>query len=197
MPGCSRYSLYREIDQPALKPLPEIPYERFLWKTCKAGKNYHIPIAQAEYSVPYTLVGQKMECRYNGKIVEFFCRGRSVAIHMRTTKVGEVVTQANHRPKKHLYQAEITPEILQSKGEVLGDSVGKWVAEVLRDESRYIKQRINTALGVIRLTKHYPAQRIDAACQRGLFYKNFKLAGGTHLLFCEFLQSRAFDFCIE
>lgn len=182
MPGSSRYSLYLEIDKPALKPIPETPYELFLWQNCKVGKNYHILIDHILYSVPYIVAGKTVECRYNSRIVEFFSGGQSIAIHMRSSKVGSVVTQLNHLPKKHLAQALISPENIQMQAAELGQDVEKWVERVLSDDSCHIKQRINTALGVVRLGKQYTKDRLNAACHRGLFYENFKVNGIKDML---------------
>jgi transposase len=187
MAGSSRRSLYIEIDRPALKPLPECPYELFFWGTCKVDKSYHILVEGVRYSVPYILAGRVVECRHNNRIIEFFSGGKQVAVHIRSAKAGDVVTDLTHLPKKHLGQARISPETLEAEAGEIGEEALQWVSEVLRDESLPIKQRINTALGLVRLSKKYPSERVNAACRRGVFYRNFKYGGIKDML------ARGFD----
>ena len=40
--GRSRRQLFESLDQPALKPLPELPYEFAIWKKARVNIDYHI-----------------------------------------------------------------------------------------------------------------------------------------------------------
>ena len=40
--GKSRRQLFEELDQPALRPLPEKPYQFAIWKTVKVNIDYHV-----------------------------------------------------------------------------------------------------------------------------------------------------------
>src|SRR5208283_4049358 len=59
--GKSRRQLFEELDRPALRPLPA---QRFVWGDWKnAGVNidYHIDVEHHYYSVPFTLVHERVE----------------------------------------------------------------------------------------------------------------------------------------
>lgn len=58
--GASRRQLFVELDQPALKPLPTVPYEYAEWQERKVGIDYHVEIDKHYYSVPYQLLRQKV-----------------------------------------------------------------------------------------------------------------------------------------
>ncbi|MFM0515563.1 IS21 family transposase, partial [Paraburkholderia sp. RL17-373-BIF-A] len=51
LPG-SRRSVFDEIDRPALRPLPEQPYQYAEWKVARIGPDYHVELDQHYYSVP-------------------------------------------------------------------------------------------------------------------------------------------------
>lgn len=60
----TRRSQFEELDRPAMRPLPETPYEFREWKKLKANIDYHVQANFAYYSVPHRFVGKKMDvCR--------------------------------------------------------------------------------------------------------------------------------------
>ena len=182
MPGSSRFSLYCEIDKPALRPLPDVPYEIFLFGRETLNRGYHIYIEGIPYSVPHKLVGKRIESRYNERVVEFFYDSQRVAIHQRSFEIGIPVTNPDHQPVKHQKQAECTPENVKEQAQAMGESVFAWVCRVLENTDVHPKQRLNTALGVVRLSKSYSFSRINAACLRGLYYHNFLYKGVKDML---------------
>jgi transposase len=174
MPGSSRYSLYLELDKPALQSLPATPYELFHWGKLKVDPSYHIIIEEVPYSVPYRYIKKMIEFRYNDNVVEVFFKGKRIALHNKSLEKRVPVTEDQHRPRKHRYQAKCTTEEIRKQAQEIGITTLEWVDRVLEDSSIYPKQRINTTLGVVRLNKSYSKERLNAACARGLFYENFR-----------------------
>jgi len=180
MPGSSRYSQYLELEQPLLKPLPEAPYELFHWGAAVVGSQYHVVVEGKAYSVPYSFVGKRVEFRHNERTVEFFYRGKTIAIHALSKST--IVTNPHHCPDKHREQANISPEAIMESALQIGKETLDWVENVLSDLSLHTKQRINTALCVVRMSKKYSRERLNAACARGLYYRNFKARGIKDIL---------------
>ncbi|MGF6483066.1 hypothetical protein QFZ91_005293 [Paraburkholderia sp. JPY419] len=50
LPGCRR-SAFEELDRPALRPLPERPYQYAQWKVARVGIDYHVELDEHFYSV--------------------------------------------------------------------------------------------------------------------------------------------------
>lgn len=182
MPGSSRYSFYLEVDQPALQPLPENSYEIFHWGKMTVDSSYHIIIEDIPYSVPHQLIKKMVEFRYNERTIEFFFKGKCIALHMKGGKRHVPITNALHCPPKHQHQAKCTEEEIRKQAQEIGAITLEWIEKVLHDQSLHISQRINTALGVVRLTKSYSNDRINSACARGLFYENFKVTSIKDIL---------------
>jgi hypothetical protein len=61
--GASRRMLFEEIERSELKPLPAEPYTYAEWKECKPGLDYHVEVEKHYYSVPHTLMREKMWVR--------------------------------------------------------------------------------------------------------------------------------------
>ena len=80
----SRLSLYQSLDRVALKPLPVERYEFGEWKTARVNIDYHVEIERHYYSVPYQLVGKRVEVRLTARTIETFHQGRRVASHPRS-----------------------------------------------------------------------------------------------------------------
>ena len=70
--GSSRRALFEELDRPALKALPQEPYEYAAWKQCRCGFDYHIEVAKHYYSVPHTLLREKLWARMTAIPIAFF-----------------------------------------------------------------------------------------------------------------------------
>lgn len=55
---------------PELRPLPERPYEFAFWKKAKVHLDYHVQVESAFYSVPYALIGQRVDVRVTAHGIE-------------------------------------------------------------------------------------------------------------------------------
>ena len=72
----SRKSLFETMEKPALKALPERPFEYGEWKKATVNIDYHIDVERHYYSVPYPLRGFEVDARFNTATVEIFHQGK-------------------------------------------------------------------------------------------------------------------------
>ena len=101
LPG-SRQSCFEQLDRPALKPLPPVPYELARWKKATVHLDYHVEVEGHYYSVPYRLVRKQVDIRYTATTVECLYRGERVASHLRLDQRGRHTTIKEHMPIQHL-----------------------------------------------------------------------------------------------
>ena len=167
MPGC-RDDLFRELDKPALRPLPARRYETGLWRDAKANIDYHVQVDWHCYSVPYQLVNQSVDVRLSVRTVEIFHLGKRVALHVRSHQKGGFTTDPAHRSKAHQQHLEWTPSRLVrwSQNEV-GEHCGQAVAKLLENKT-HPEQGYRACLGIIRLRRNYGAERLESACRRAV-----------------------------
>lgn len=163
----SRKSLFETLDKPALRPLPQHPYEFAVWRTARVNIDYHIAVHGVYYSVPYTLVGQQLDVRVTQNVVEVFHKGRRVASHVRAFRKGQQVTEPLHRPKAHQAHAEWTPSKLITWAESIGPGTGTFVKNLL-ETKRHPEQGYRACLGLRRLARQYSHDRLEAAALRAL-----------------------------
>ena len=163
----TRQSMFTRIDKPALKPLPQQPYEYAQWKKARVNIDYHIEVDRHYYSVPYQLVSQQVEVRITKGTIECFYKGNRVASHMRSNDQGRHTTLTEHMPKAHQLYAEWTPQRLISWAAKSGEHVSALVEKIL-GQRLHPEQGFRTALGIMRLGKHYGDDRLEGACKRAL-----------------------------
>ncbi len=163
----SRASVFKEVDQPALGPLPATRYDFATWTKAKVSLDYHLQIDRNFYSVPYTLVGQVLDVRTSANVVEFFAKNRRVASHKRSYAKGIAVTEGAHMPSSHRRHAQWTPSRLITWATKTGPSTAAFI-EALMASRPHPEQGFRSALGVLRLEKRYGADRLELACARSL-----------------------------
>ncbi len=165
--GASRRVLFETIERPALKALPAEPYVYAEWKECRAGLDYHVEIGKHYYSVPYTLLREKLWARITMHSVELFHNGRRVAAHVRSSSNRKHTTVREHMPSSHRRYADWSPERLTRKAGEIGPHTAALVEIILRERT-HPEQGFRSCIGIIGLSKSYGAVRLEAACGRAL-----------------------------
>lgn len=166
LPG-SRHSLFASLDRPALRPLPDNPYHYAEWKLVRVNIDYHVEVEGHYYSVPYALVKHQLEARISAHTVELFHKGKRVASHRRSPQKGRHTTTVAHMPKAHQHYAEWTPTRLIRWAEQTGDACARVVEAILASRP-HPQHGFRACLGIMRLGKHYGADRLEAACRRAM-----------------------------
>ena len=110
----SRKTLFETIDKPALKPLPDTPYEYARWKKARVNIDYHIYVDGHYYSVPYQLTKQRVDVRITQTMVEILFKNKRIAVHVYDSRQGRHTTISEHMPKSHQKYLEWTPSRLLS-----------------------------------------------------------------------------------
>lgn len=163
----SRWELFTELDQPALKALPAVRYEFAEWKKVRVNIDYHVEFDHHHYSVHYTNVHQHLFARATATVVELFLKGERIASHRRSYLNGKCTTLPEHMPESHRAMTKWPPSRLIAWGTSIGPSVGMLVEKVLASR-RHAEQSYRSALGIIRLGKKYGDDRLETASARAL-----------------------------
>ena len=165
--GKTRRQLFEELDRPALRPLPA---QRFVWGDWKnAGVNidYHIDVEHHYYSVPFTLVHERVDARFTASTVEIFYKSRRVASHVRSYVRGGYTTNPEHMPKIHRDHAEWTPTRMLRWAETVGPKTAELVTAII-DEKPHPEHGYRACLGILRLGRRYGEPRLEAASARAV-----------------------------
>lgn len=164
----SRKSAFYAVDLPALRPLPAQRFVPFQWHKARVHVDYHVSFDERFYSVPYTLIGERVEVRATALTVEIFHGGQRVFSHRRSYgPKGTMVSCEHHRPQSHREYGKWPPERLVGWARTLGSHVAR-VAQMTLDSYPRPEMGYRPVLGIIRSAERYGATRFDAACERAL-----------------------------
>jgi len=179
--GKSRRELFEELDKPAFKSLPERLFELAEWKRAKVGIDYHVEYNGHYYSVPYRLVHKDVEVRATEDIVEVFLKGKRVSSHKRDGTKGRHSTHPDHMPESHRRYMEWSPSRFIRWAEKSGCATADMVKRLLCARA-HPEQGYRSSLGLMRLESRYGKERLEAACQRALFFGLCSYRGVKNIL---------------
>ena len=159
----SRRELFERLDRPALRLLPA---ERFIlgeWGTARPNIDYHVDVDGHYYSVPHTLRDETFDIRTTRTTVEIFLRTVRIDCYARSCERGRHTTRTEHMPKAHQAQAEWSPSRLVRWANTIGPQTATLVDAIIT-ERRHPEQGYRSCLGILRLSKQYGPDRLEAAC---------------------------------
>lgn len=174
-PG-SRLTQFQQLDQPALKPLPDTAYAYRHIKKARVHLDYHVEYDNHYYSVPYQLVKEEVMVHAGDHMLAIFHQGRQVATHPRAHHAGGHTTDIEHMAKAHRKYQEWSPQRLLSWAQSIGPHTEGVIQHQLANR-RHPEHGYRACLGLLSLSKTYGKERLDAACHRatrigGMSYKN-------------------------
>ena len=166
-PSSSRRELFEEIDLPAMRVLDMPRYQFAVWKRAKVAPDYCVEFEGRRYSVPYTLVGKRVDLRVSLKVVEVFLDSTRICGHPRCFSRRGFTIEPSHMPVAHREHAEWTPERIENWAAQTGPSTRGLVSKMMA-ANLHPQQAFRACMGVISLSRSYTAERVEAACTRAL-----------------------------
>jgi hypothetical protein len=79
----TRAKLFEEYEKPKLKRLPSEPFTIGRWLRFKLGSGYHVCVEGVAYSVPFGLIGKRVDLQFTASLVSIFHQGERAASHPR------------------------------------------------------------------------------------------------------------------
>jgi transposase len=113
------------------------------------------------------LVHQEVDVHLTAETVEVLHRGVRVASHIRSDVPAKATSLPEHMPKAHQRYLGRTPSTLIEDGQQVGPWTGQLVEAILAAK-RHPEQGYRSCLGILRLAKTYPPERMEAAARRCL-----------------------------
>jgi transposase len=173
------------VEKPLLRPLPPIAPDLGTWNPARVHRDCHVQFDRCFYSVPFTLIGQRLWLRATDGAVAIYQDYRQVAVHPRGRKPGQRCTVRDHLPPQAQAFFAHDRDWCVEQATRIGPSCAALIERLLFDR---IVERLRAAQAVLRMADRYGAQRLEAACARALthdspFYRTVKtiLAGGHDL----------------
>jgi len=166
----NRRSRFEQFERATLKPLPPRAYEFGEWRKAKVHPDYHIEVARAYYSVPYRLIGERVDVRLTAQAVEVFHAGELVASHPRAKERAQRSTRRVHRPEKHIAVIDQHLDRVLERALAIGPATFG-VVQSQAGARKHPEETLRSAMGILRLANDFTAARLEAACVRALALK--------------------------
>jgi transposase len=113
------------------------------------------------------LIHQQVEIRATTSVVEILFDRKRIAAHMRSYQPGGYTTKPEHMPAAHRAHAEWSPSRLIGWAATIGPATAALVEAILASR-RHPEHGYRSCLGLLRLSKRYGHDRLEAACVRAL-----------------------------
>lgn len=169
MAGCRR-TAFLEEEKLYMLPLPVGGYEPAVWSIAKVGNDYLVTDGRNKYSVPYNLIGERVDIRITRATVEVFYHGSRVASHRRLqTKQRDPLVKCEHMPPEHQKYLAYNADEFSHWAMSVGPMTEK-VAESFLKSGRAVEQGYKGCVGLTKLEQRYGKSRLEAACGKVLSY---------------------------
>lgn len=162
----SRLSVFTEQERPEMQPLPAVAYEVCEWVYGrKVAANCHVSYRRNHYSCDWRHVGETVDLRITQSTVEIYARsGERLATHplLPGYAVNRYSTLDEHMPDGRVWR-EWDGDRIRNWASRIGPSCESCVNRIF-ESVRFEEQGYDAALALIRLSRKYSSQRLEAAC---------------------------------
>jgi len=163
----SRQSQFLELDKPQLQSLPNERFEHAEWvREQKVGRDYHIYVKQHAYSVPYQLVGERVEARVSANTVEILHLNKRIASHIRSHKQGGFTTDRSHMPVSHRKYAERNFNQYKSWADGIGSAAKDAIYSQFAGKDEHSTSACKACDQLQKLERLYGRDKFETACER-------------------------------
>ena len=166
--GC-RKSAYLEEEKAYMKPLPNQRYELATWNpTLTVGSDYLVSDGNNKYSVPFDLIGEKVDMRLTSNTVEIFFHGTRVASHIRkqVTQREPIVNPDHMTPEHRKYLSYNTEDFMNWAKSI--DEKTYTVVNHFLTSGKEPEQGFKACASLTKLGEKYGVKKLESACD-GVF----------------------------
>jgi len=186
--------VFREVEQPALLPLPAERFPFFHEAPRKVHRDGHIEVAKAYYSVPPEYLGRAVWARWDGRLVRVFNqRLEQIALHARR-EPGKFSTLGEHLAPEKISGVERGATWLLNKIRLLGPQAHAWAEAMLAVRGI---EGTRVLQGLLALGKRSPQETLEKACEIALSYGAYRLRTLRKLLSRSALPQQPLPFLDE
>lgn len=162
-------TLFADIEKKLLNTLPDVPPELAIWAKHKLHGNCHLQFEKAFYSAPFRLVHSDLWVRASETTVKIFKNHELQAVHPRLSKPGAKSTIQDHLPPEAVAYLMHDPQWCLQQAETVGTCCHSLIKQLF---AHRVLDNLRAAQGIVGFVKSFGANRLEAACERALFYDN-------------------------
>ena len=170
----SREEKFLAEEKHLLRPLPVDKYEIKYYNTYKVAKNNHILLTQDRhyYSVPFALIGQKVQVVYTRSLVKIYHQSNQVAAHVRNYMPGVYTTAKEHLCSHHQHYLDRSPEYYIRQADKKSAKLRELFEQIFAQD-KHPEQLYRICDGILRVARKAEVAALDAACHLAIQNRHF------------------------
>lgn len=183
--GCRR-TVYLEEEKANMKALPDIRYEIATWNPgVTVSTDYLVSDGKNKYSVPFDLIGEKVDIRLTPSTVEVFYHGARVASHKRSAAIQrEPIINRDHLTPEHRKYLNYNAEDFSKWAKTVGENTERVVTYFLT-AGKEAEQGFKACASLTKLGEKHGHKKLELACEKLLSHTSTP----SVRLICTFLKS--------
>ena len=168
--GC-RKSAYLEEEKAYMKLLPNQRYELATWNpSLTVGSDYLVSDGKNKYSVPFDLIGEKVDMRLTSNTVEIFFHGTRVASHLRKSVAQrEPIVNPDHMTPEHRKYLSYNTEDFMNWAKSIGEKTYTVVNHFLTS-GKEPEHGFKACASLTKLGEKYGVKKLESACDEVFSY---------------------------
>ncbi|MEV7001730.1 hypothetical protein AB0N62_29085 [Streptomyces sp. NPDC093982] len=160
--GAAPMTVFEALEAAELLPLPPTPFVLARLSTATVGPDIHIEVGRTLYSVPWKLIGRKVDVRSTATMVQVFHDGRLVKTHAALDQ-GKRTDKSDYPPEKIAFQMR-TPVWCRGQASEIGDACREVVDQLLEVNILY---RLRAAQGGSRTAEEVRRHAAGSRLRKG------------------------------
>jgi transposase len=186
--------VFREVEQPALRPLPAERFPCFHEAQRQVHRDGHVEVDKAYYSVPPEYLGWSLWVRWDAHVVRVFNqRWEQIALHVKQ-QPGRFSTQRGHLADEKISAVERGAVWLLGQVRRLGPQSSRWAEAVIQERGI---EGVRVVQGLLSLAKRHRGAELERACGIAVSYQSYRLRTLRTLLKQEAAQQEQLPFLQE
>lgn len=166
----SRRTAYLEEEKEFMQPLPSSEYEPAIWTTATISTDYLVSDGKNRYSVPFDLIGERVDIRLTRNSVEVFYHGTRAAVHYRLgTAQRDPVVKQEHMTPEHRKYLNYNSDDFTIWAKEIGPKTSEVVCYFLTS-GKAPEQGYKACASLTKLAARYGGERLEDACEGILAY---------------------------
>lgn len=171
--------VFANEEKDKLQPLPENEFTFFNRSTRIVAPNCHVHFENNYYSVPAIHVGREVTVRWNTHLIRIISEGEQIALHHKSTGLGNYVTVRSHLPDYKVYSETEYQKRYETKMAEIGKSAHAYFSMLLKTKESYWARTVRAILG---LCEEYGNEAVNATLKRALYYGAADIVTIKHIL---------------
>jgi transposase len=161
---------FREVEQPALRPLAAESFPMFRCGERTVHPDGHVEVDGAYYPVPASLLGDDVRVQWDAHLVRVYHRDALVIVHVRVPAGQYAPMPGQRSPETTTRQQAFIAQLL-GRCERVGAPLHQWAEAALAERG---VRAIRLIQGVLGLTRKHPREAVLRAATTALTHRLFR-----------------------